>query len=67
MIGKEGSIQWEITEKTTPTVISVRNMNTTYYNKEDYICKHEQLYGFDPEDMYYIMHILNKLIDEAKE
>lgn len=67
MTGKDGNIQWEVTEKTIPTVISVRNMDTTYYNKEEYTCKHEQLCGFDPEDMYYINLILNKLIDEAKE
>ena len=67
MTGKDGNVKWEVTENTTPTIISVHNMITSYYDKKEYVCKHSQLAGFDDEDAYYINHILNKMIAEAKE
>ena len=67
MTGKDGNVKWEVTEKTTPTIISVHNMITSYYVKKEYYCKHEQLFGFDSEDMYNINLILNTMIEEARE
>lgn len=67
MTGKDGKIQWEVTERTTPTIISVFNTDNQYYDKREYTCLHSQEYGFDPEDMYNMNLLLNKMIEKAKE